>query len=205
MNITITITADPAADRDVLGRLFSALAPQATPIAALPPVPPKIEAVPAPPLSPAVKAGLERAEAARAEVEAPPKRKPGRPSNAEVAARKAAEKAKEWAPPVPRPEGGLYGKQEPDPNDNTWEQKRAETRQRLKVVLTALNMIGLDHQKFLTYLMTRYGDGKMLSTVPQGNLDAMVEEAEAGPAERPLKKAELEAAAAQLEAEAGAS
>lgn len=205
MNIVINITADPVADRDVLARLFAALAPQAThtvvavPVAA-PPAPPKIEAVPAPPLSPAVKAGLERAEA-----EAPPKKKVGRPTNAELAARKAAEKAKEWAPPVPRPESGIYGKQEPDPKDNTWEQKRAEARQRLKVVLTALNTAGLDHQKFLSYLMTRYGDGKMLSTVPQGNLEAMVTEAEEGPEEHRLTKKELEAAAAQLEAEAGAS
>lgn len=221
MNITINITADSNVDHAVLSKLFAALGPQArethTVVAApvtAPPTP-KIESVPAPPLAPELKAELDRrmAENAAADAEAPVKRKPGRPPNPETAARRAAEAeaktkkavekaSKEWTPPVPRPEGGFYGKQEPDPKDSTWEQRRAEIRQRLKIVLTALNMVGLDHQKFLTVLLTRYGDGKMLSTVPQGNLAALIEEAEAGPAERPLTRKELEAAERQIEQEA---
>lgn len=188
MNLTATLTIqvhDAEAMASVcaaLAALRPAVAVRSAPVATVG----AIASVPAPPLSAAAKASIERIEAA-----APPvKRGPGRPPKVKV----------EWQPPVPRPATGLYGKQEP-PTEGAaeWTATRDGYRQRLQYVLNALRLAGLDHEKFMKGLMVRYGDGQFLSTVPQGNLEALVAEAEAGPSDHPLTAEQLKAAGEEYE------
>lgn len=214
MNISINITADSTSDRDLMDRLLGALAripdmttakavvvrqpdlpaghPQAVPMQ-------KVESVPAPPLDEDTKTKLA-ALTAKHEAAPPveePKRGPGRPKGSK-------NKPPAWEPPVPRPEGGVYGKQTAPPDDPAWQAFRDSIRDRMRVVVFTASLTGVGGKKWVASMLDRYGDGEAgkLGCVPQGNLQAMIEEAEAGPKERPFTKEELEAGRLELERQA---
>jgi hypothetical protein len=146
-------------------------------------------------LTPETDAGLKRLEAAHAKATE---------QIAALDAKRRGKKKEAWAPPVPRPEGG-YGKQVAPEGDTEWETYRAAMRNRLRHVKDALREAGIDDTKFMLRLLARYGDGQFLSTVPQGNLEALVTEAEAGPKEHPLTAEELAKAKARWEGQTKAA
>jgi hypothetical protein len=236
MNIQLSITCSGDADFAALARMLNAVAgtglpytvqaPPAMPVppsTAPAPAPviappmPRVEAVPAPPLSPEAKAGLAKLEAT---VAAPAPADADRPAEvkAQVAEIRAEQKEKrkgrqKRVPPVPKPEGG-YGPQAPsDPEvKKEWDARRIVVRDQVSLALNALHLKGMDSkfgEKWLTELMRFYGDGK-LSTVPDGNLDALVAEALAGPEDCRLSEKDLDDARKELAqqaetAEAGAA
>jgi hypothetical protein len=111
------------------------------------------------------------------------KRRPGRPH------RKTGDGV-----PVPRPEGG-YGDQPQGP-------RFIETKRVLQAILFRwLADEKQDYAAFQKHLVGRYGDGTF-KTVPEGNYDALVAEAKAGPKGfRAIRDDELAEALASIEAE----
>lgn len=231
MHIQLTINAVEQADLAQLAKIFASLtsetafivrppettpagnarmaeAQSANPRVTAPPMQ-RVESIPAPPLDADTKAKLEALEArpkAPVPAEEPEvKRGRGRPPGSK-------NKPKEWQPPVPRPEGGVYGKQTVDPEGSPAAQLRAVIRKRMHVVVAALQLAGVDHAKFIDMLLKKFGDGAF-NTVPPGNLEALVLEAEAGPENHPISQKAIEEAteeydrqkAAKAAAEAGAT
>lgn len=222
MRVTLTIDGDVPSDQ--LARMFAsfttpptvvvpASAPEPSPVPPAPVAPPTpVTAVtlsrePAVPLSPDTQQKLQALQEAQAEGPPPPRR--GRPKGSKNRPKPGAEDVApesdtsaddtEWAPPVPRPAGGLYGKQVAPPDDPEWEARRTAVRRRLQYVMMAFTMAQVDYKAFLDHLLARYGDGTMLSCVPQGNYEALLAEAEAGNEQLKLTPEMLAAAKAEFE------
>ena len=199
MEIQLSLSCTSPEDLRALSKMFAALggaavdvkpAPAQQPVVA-PPMSAGPLTTPPVPTSPELRAKIDaltatnEAKATKAEPAVDPleKRGRGRPRQPKGEA------------PVPRPPGGKYGghtcPEDRDPTEYMAERKAA--KRALNAVMLALSIAKVPYEKFFSECLSRYGDG-VLSTVPNGNFEALLAEVKAGPKEHPLTEAELDAA-----------